>query len=379
MFGLNGRLFKVLGVVVLLLGLSLLIPDVRYKVKGWYKALFYDMGGWVISDVELEDGKHQLRLLSPVFHVDTLYPSMTGPAETHHFHVRNGQAPELLWMTGYSTEVRDVADENTLDEAYLCHNNLDYAIMDYAKHWQVENRVDVLIPRLATISQGQAHIDFPTGFGIPLMSDHDLSTATQVLNVNEPDLNLDLRHLITIDYVPQEKAPIKYKPLFQQSVSLLVPIDTASEKTMEQKIQDCSPALPTIAFLSKMENGQLYSGHWVVPEGLDTFRSEVTSMLALPFSTTLHYVSVHVHPYCEVLELKDLTTGEIVFRSAIENADQLTKMTNIEVYSSEQGTPLFKDHRYELICYTNNNSGQERDMMAVMLLYCFDKEVAEKL
>lgn len=368
------------GVVVLLLAGLLLIPDVRYKVKHWLKLAVAEDTGWTRTDVALDNGNYQLQLLSPLFHVDQLFPSMTGPSELYHFHLADDRAPELVWMTGYSTEVRDPENSETLDESYLCHNNLDYAIMDYAKHWNLDNREGVLIPRLATITQGQGSIALPEGFGIPLMSNHDLSTATQVLNLNEPEINRDVRHLIKLDYTIGSETDRELKPLFQQSVSVLVPVDTTQNPAdTTSSLVDCSPAMASIAFLKQHNNGQLYTGHWVVPKGRDTLAYNVTEMLALPFNTTLHFASVHVHPYCEALELKDLTTGELVFRSEIQHVEGVTKMSNIEVYSSSTGTMLYTDHEYELICYTNNTSGAEKDMMAVMLLYFHDAELAAKL
>jgi hypothetical protein len=305
---------------------------------------------------------------------------MTGPSDIHYFSLINNKAPELLWLIGYGTEVRKASNAHALPADYLCHNNLDYALADYCDYWQLQDRTQVLIPRLGTITQGQEQIHFPKGFGLPMMSDHSLSTATQALNANEPDLKTSVRHGVTFTYARDEEKAQDFKPLFQQSINILVKVDTAAVATNNSAgIVDCSPALPTIAFLSTRENGDLYTGHWVVPEGKDTFSYDVTSMLNLPFSTTLHYAGVHVHPYCTSLSLIDKTTNEVVFRSSIENVPNTTKMSHIDVYSSVEGKMIYQDHQYELVCYTNNDSGKEQDMMAVMLLYLYDQELDEKL
>lgn len=358
----------------------LLVPDLRYPAKQWLRELLQDDSGWIRTETALGDGKYELALLSPEFEIDTLFPSMTGPSDIHYFSLINNRKPALLWVTGYATKVRDAANSKNLPTDYLCHNNLDYALADYCDYWQLKDRTRTLIPRLGTITQGQQQIHFPVGFGLPMMSDHSLSTATQVLNVNEPELKTKVRHSVELNYVRDDEKTQNYKPLFQQSINVQVKVDTAAMPSNSTAgIVDCSPALPTIAFLSSRENGDLYTGHWIVREGKDTMRYDVTNMLQLPFSTTLHYAGVHVHPYCTALALIDKTTNEIVFHSAIENVPNTTKMSHIDVFSSIEGTMMYDDHKYELVCYTNNDSGKEQDMMAVMLLYLYDQELDGKL
>ena len=40
-------------------------------------------------------------ILSPVYTVDRLYRSMTGPQSTRQLQLGEGEEPELLWITGY--------------------------------------------------------------------------------------------------------------------------------------------------------------------------------------------------------------------------------------------------------------------------------------
>lgn len=357
------------------MAVALLVPDIRYKLKHWLKAAVTDDTGWQRSELQLDAGSYVVQLTSPTFEIDALYPSMTGPAEVHYFSLVDDRAPELIWLTGYSTVVTDEQNEQVLNEDYLCHNNLDYALADYCKFWGLEGREQRLNSRLATITQGQTNIQFPPGFGIAMMSNQSLSTATQVLNVNEPNLRTKVKHRVGLNYeIHGEKSDMK--PLFQQSVNILVKVDTATNTMHDSAVvQDCQPALSTIAFLSTNVDGEMYTGHWVIPRGIDTLSYDVTNMLNLPFNTTLHYAGVHVHPYCEALELVDKTTGEVVFKSKIDNETDITKMTNIEAFSSEEGKMMFTDHEYELVCYTKNTTDREADMMAVMLLYLHDKEL----
>ena len=352
--------------------------DIKYPVSHFLKSLIHEESGWQREESMLNDKTHRVELFSPIFEINQIWPSMTGPASIHRFSLMPGSAPELVWMTGYSTEVVDVDKKRTLDEAYLCHNNLDYSVASYYANWGLINRVGVLTPRLATITQGQAKIGFPIGFGVPMMSNQGMSTATQVLNLFEPDLDIEVRHKVTVDYVRKEELEIPFKSLYQQSVCVLIKIDTNRVDSSGNKVQmDCRPALASIAFTNFREDGEAYTGHWVIPKGSDTVAYDVTKLLSLGVNTNLHYASVHVHPYCEYLQLKNLTTGEILFQSDITHDPKVMKMTNIEVYSSSEGTMMYADHQYELTCVTNNRSSSEQDMMAVMLLYLHDQEMEE--
>ena len=56
-----------------------------------------------------------------------------------------------------------------------------------------------------------------------------------------------------------------------------------------------------------------------------------------------------------------------------------TGMDKIDCFSSTEGLMLFKNHQYELVCITNNDSRKEQDMMAVMLLYMRDVELEKNI
>jgi hypothetical protein len=370
----SGKLFFYIAGLAVSIGIIFLLHNSLQQVA---KAFEKKESNWKRHHIKIGDVE-SLQLWSPDFTVDRLFPSMTGPAEVHYFRLKEKGTPELLWLTGYSTSVLNAKNGEFLDDEFLCHNNFDYAINDYYLKWGLPERSMVQIPRLATITQGQTKIQFPDGFGIPMMSDQNLSTATQVLNVNLPDTNFKVKHLVEIDYISERKAKQSVRPLFQQSVNVLVKVDTnaAISDTLSPE-QDCRPALSTIAFLSTRKDGELYTGHWVIPKGRDTITYDVTYMLNLPFSTTLHYAGVHVHPYCEYLELRDVTENKVVFRSNITNDANLSKMNHIEAFSSIEGLLMHKEHQYELVCVTNNTTDMEQDMMAVMLLYLHDKELEE--
>jgi hypothetical protein len=95
----------------------------------------------------------------------------------------------------------------------------------------------------------------------------------------------------------------------------------------------------------------------------------------LPFDTRVHYIAIHLHPFAESLELRDLTADTTVFKSAVRSPFDRIGIDHVEHFSSEEGIPVFEDHEYELVSVYNNTTGEEQDSMAVMFLYVLDKEL----
>ncbi|MBT6029159.1 MAG: hypothetical protein HOH13_02550 [Crocinitomicaceae bacterium] len=368
--------------LALLLLFSLALACTLYffyqPLKTWLKSSIGTQNGWDV--IRTGNGRvNRIALTSPKFLVDTLYPSMTGPAATHYFNLEHSFGAKINWLLGYSTYVIS-SEGNILSDDFLCHNNLDYNAAAYYHHWGLKGRAESLVPRLATLTQGQTAIQFPKGYGIPLKSTQVLSATTQVLNVTDKKINQEIYHKIELDYTSNKNLNPHLKPLFQQSVMVLVEVDTnkLAEKIRQPDV-DCLPVLTTINALNVCRSGEVFTGHWVLPEGKDTIVRDVTNLLNLPFSTSLHYASVHVHPHCVSLELIDRSTGKSIFKSRINNDSKQSRMYHIEAFSSEEGIKLFQDHSYELVCITDHQLKEKRDMMAVMLLYLRDYELEEKL
>ncbi len=96
-------------------------------------------------------------------------------------------------------------------------------------------------------------------------------------------------------------------------------------------------------------------------------------MMALPFDTTLHYVAVHMHPYAESVELRDVTADRSIFKSHARNLSGEIGLANVEYFSSIEGVPVYKDHEYELISVYDNTTDEDQDSMAVMYAYFLDQ------
>lgn len=362
---------------LVMVGSGVLLTDTGW---GWAKAIKY----FVLSgdqkwdkNITERDGVHTMSLVAPIFTIEDYYIPMLGPQSTHHFRI--SEKKELVWFTGYRVDVVDEVGE-PIAEDYLCHNNFEYAVDAYLRNWYLPDRVGTLTSRLFEMTPGQTKLEFPKGYGVPMMTNENMSITTQALNLND-DTTFTLRHRAQLDYVYNKGANRAMKPLFQQGVSVM---PLVAKKYLEENNLDplpgCVPALPSLDYLMTNDEGYTFTGHWMVEPGDTIYSSNITRMLNLPFSTTLHYAAAHLHPFAEYLELYDLTDSSTVFISNTKNYDQgRVGLLEIPVFSSEEGVMLYKNHEYELRTRVNNTTEDLQDAMAVMLLYMYDKELDDRI
>jgi len=127
------------------------------------------------------------------------------------------------------------------------------------------------------------------------------------------------------------------------------------------------------------EDGVSLAAHWQLPEGKTHYEFDVTYQLYLQEDTTIHAMAAHLHPGAETFILFDATTNEAVYTFNCENYNEKIGLKYVPTYSSQEGILLKADHQYKLILETNNPSPDFRDMMAVLFLYLYDKEMEENL
>jgi hypothetical protein len=113
---------------------------------------------------------------------------------------------------------------------------------------------------------------------------------------------------------------------------------------------------------------------WTVPPGREVKRFNVTSQLALPFDTTVHSIRSAALPFLESLELRDLTTGTTLFTTRAGPPSDRGGAVHRDIFSSEEGIPVYKDHAYELVSTYHNTSSADVPAIASMRLYLLDKE-----
>jgi hypothetical protein len=314
-------------------------------------------------------------VLSRVYTVDQLYKSMKGPASTQNVELGEGGEAELMWITGYEAVMVGADGESSMAQEFMCHSNLD---VNVGSHREAVGSTHGFNPRLFTLSQGQLKVEFPEGFGIPVLSSESLGLTTQVLNHNLEGQTFEVRHRVTVHYVRDGEAG-EMKALFPvgaYGLALLEGEDGyfgVQDPTEEQHGPGCLPGSNASGHTYRDHLGRTFTGHWVVPPGREVNRTLVTELMQIPYDSTVHYIAVHLHPFAESLELRDLTAGTTVFKSAADNFDGKIGLANVEYFASPEGLPLYKEHEYEMVSVYHNTTEEPQDSMAVMYLYLHDK------
>lgn len=330
------------------------------------------------------------KFVSEPFQIDQKWGSMQGPAQTQKLVLLEAKKPEVLWVTGYRASVIPAEGDGEVSQDFMCHNNLDLRAMDHAKIFEWGDgwgEHAAVRDRVFTISQGQFDLALPDGFGIPLRSDERLNLTTQVLNHNIENPDLSVRHEIEITYARDADLEEYPKPLFQHGIFVMASLDETDayfgvlDPNEDQQGSSCALGEHANVNLGVFtdEFGRRFSGHWVVKPGRETRRTLVTKQLNLQYDTRIHFIGVHLHPFAETLELRDLTTGESLWATRARGPSDKIGLTEIEYYSSPEGIPLFTDHEYELVSVYENNSGVDQDAMATMFLYLYDAEGAKAI
>lgn len=321
---------------------------------------------------------YEASFLSRIYPIDQIYRSMMGPQARQIVRIGDTNTPELVWITGYRSEIVSSDSGDVTSPEFMCHSNLRFGQMPAHRalfKWKRAGR-----PRLFTLSQGQMGVRFPEGYGVPMISTEFLQLDTQVLNLNDQDEALSVQHKTTIQYVRDVDAPTPLKPLFQQSAQGMVLL-AGDDPYFGVEMPD--PDLHGPGCMVGAQAGERvirdrfdreFAAHWIVPPGRQVNRTLVTEWMKIPFDTRIHHIAVHVHPYSESVELRDLTSGETVFMSRASQSSGRIGLETVEEYSDPEGIPIYKDHEYELISIYDNTSGEPQDAMAVMFMYMHDRQ-----
>jgi len=322
-------------------------------------------------------------IVSKVFTIDRIYKSMQGPQGMHEFDFGIEGPPELLWLVGYEARMMGPDASEELSREYMCHNHL--LINEKKYHDRFPSRIRTAGDRLFDLAQGQLGLKLPEGYGVPWMSDEKLVINAQVLNHNFVGDSFDVRVRIKVDYLRDKDLPKPLKPLVQRGVFGMKLLEGRDGhfgvgETEEVSMEDHGPGCAVGEDAGSPKTirdgeGRAFTGFWVVPPGRETNHTRVTPQLGLPYDTTIHYISVHLHPFGESLALRDLTTGETLYESKTRQVDQGLGLASVEHFSSEEGIPVYKDHEYELVSVYNNTTDIDQDAMTTMFIYLHAKDI----
>ena len=223
-----------------------------------------------------------------------------------------------------------------------------------------------------------------------IISNSKLSIGNQVLNLEEPNLKGKVKFEVELNYINQQENCKPLKALYQQPVFVTKrtggPIGAYNEKdTGKTESMDssstifCDTGFAQCAisyeegFNPYRDNfGRVFTGHWTIStDSLEVLATNITPMLDLQENTAIHAISLHVHPYAHSLELIDKTVGISLFKGTVDYQNgNLLRISNMDIYSSEEGIPVYKDHEYQLISIYQNPNGEEGiTAMATMFLY----------
>jgi hypothetical protein len=360
---------------------------------------------------EAQGEKLELHEINSKLHtIDRTYASMKGPTDTQHFQFDAGSEPELIWLKSAQVAIVDTQGEPMSSE-FLCHSNLYFS--EYRRHFELMDRSTTANQRFIDINQGLLELRLPDGFGIPMMSNETLNFHSMVFNIDSKPETFDVRVKTNFEYLRDSERTGSIKALAQRSISILVP---AADPDAHAHVQGCGHDLTDST--SEHEGHTEHAGntkkehqgheghqgheelnvpanpqkraresadgvnrtvHWIVPPGRHEYRFQPKRGLRIPYpETTVHLLTGHMHAYGESIELRDVTTGEALFRANAKAFDSATGIEHMTHYSSEGGFPVHQDHQYELIATYNNTTSQGVDAMAVLYLYYLDKKLDEQ-
>lgn len=312
---------------------------------------------------------------------------MEGP-----FSIRSGmranessQCP-VQWLTGIESQVVDAADEKLISQEFFCHSNLTFTEHgEGPAHFnQRAGGSTHLDWRLFTLVPGRMSIDLPKGFGIPVPADALLDYVTMSLNLNVKNEVVNLRMRTKLHAIAADDPDAPTKALFRRALYVLQPQADSAMGGMNEVSPHhvgagcadfCRVNFSAVSTVGKLGEGQTL--HWIVPPGRHTYTTDVTPQFNLPFDTTIHYATIHVHPFARNMELRDATTGKTVFHLTSRDWPDRLGVAHVDEIKSAEGIPILRNHRYELRAEYDNTSGLNSDAMAILYLYLLEKDFAQ--
>jgi hypothetical protein len=371
------KVYKISGVIVLVLVIA---GAVWYKMlpnrhKAIIKTTLLHKLHLIDSDWDIDNSRQTYAMISPAFLIDGIYKSMEGPKSSNY--VQLSQDSTLLWLTGFHVRALDAKTKQPISNDFICHTNVDFNDVKYFSNFGLTDRIGKQYPRMTSLSHGLENFSFPKGYGVPMKGNDLLYVTTQSLNHNFPDANFQVKHEVTIEY---SRDTTHVKPLMSRTAFIMLPYDKKDpyKEPTDPGTNQCIP-VETKNHSYDDGNGNKMSGHWVVPVGKNTYRSDVNNQLLIVDSLRLHAAAIHVHPYATSITLFDKTANRPVFKSRIINHEKSIGLSKIEQFSSEVGIWMLANHDYEIVLEVNNTTAEHQDMMGSMFLFFYDKELDDIL
>lgn len=324
-----------------------------------------------------------LTLLSGGYRLDKIYRSMEGPWSVQRDIQLQAPGPKsqssVVWITGIDTQVVDATKQTPVSQEFFCHSNLTFADQK-----QPADKLHIA-GRLFTLAPGRSSIELPPGFGVPVPSDAPLDYVTMSLNLNPRSEAMNVRMRTTVHTIAGDQPNAPTKALFRRALYVLQRDSNSNHLSCNAKsmmgdhvglgcgewtkvnMPDGSTVLTPSAGMTN---------HWNVSRGRHVYTTDITPQLNLPFDTTIHYATIHVHPFARGMELRDLTTGQTVLHFNSQDWPDRVGVSHVDEFKSVEGVPILRGHRYELTTEYDNTSNSDTDAMAILYLYLLDKHQA---
>ena len=289
---------------------------------------------------------------------------------------------KVQWITGLETQVVDATEQKPISQEFLCHSNLTFGEHDLTpdQHNEELGGKTHLDWRLFTLVPGRLAIDLPPGFGVPIPKDAALDYLTMSLNLNVRDRVVNVRMRTKVQTIAGDEPGAPTKALFRRALYVMQrrsqAADTGHSCMANARTQHIGAGCAEVskANLTAGKPGEDLMNQWSVPPGRHVYTMEITPQLNLPFDTTIHYATIHVHPFARGMELRDLTTGITVFRLNSQDWPDRIGVAHVDEFKSVDGVRIFRDHRYELSAEYDNTSASNADAMAILYLYLLEQD-----
>jgi hypothetical protein len=314
-------------------------------------------------------------VISKPHRIDKVYESMQGPYYYHRDVPATSESTnELRWIVGATIQPLDAWSGEEVSDEFVCHANVELTKASNRRYETAFGGRVKADPRLFTFVPGRLDVHFPSGFGIPIRADAEFFLATMALNLNEPEIDVAVRYETEIEFAGPQQRPMR--ALFRRA--LYGAVETDAPLPHPNHLPDgasCAPAPQDVEVKKLILPGQDTSGmamHWWVPPGKHRYATDVTDQMRLPFDTTAHYATVHVHPYATRAVFRDRTTDKEVLSLAPQQLDGRRGVAETGELVSEEGVPVFESHEYELVVEYENPTLDYIDAMAILYLYLED-------
>jgi hypothetical protein len=328
-----------------------------------------------------------LTLMSNAYRLDKIYRSMEGPYSIQSdIQVPNGKTSPFQWVTGLETKVVDATEPRPISQEFFCHSNLTFAERgDTPSHYnQRFGGKTHLDWRLFTLVPGRLSIELPEGFGMLVPTEAPLDYFTMSLNMNARSEPVNVRLCTSVHTIAADAPGAPTKALFRRALYVLQPQDQAASTVTMTTSQEphhvgagcadsCKVNFSAVSTVGTFGQGK--TPHWIVPQGRHIYRTDITPQLNLPFNTTIHYATIHVHPFARAMELRDLTSSATVFRLNSQDWPDRLGVAHVDELKSIKGIPIYRDHHYEVTAEYDNTSDSKTDAMAILYLYLLEKDL----